>query len=221
MKKKYKEYNKNIIHTSDFEKLSIDYIISLYKETKDNDLRNEIILYFMNKYNKYFKMKIKTFINNDDKETFLYILIKDLLEKYIEFNKKWMSFKSYVLMNQDYKIKFLSYKNKKNIENIEKWKWISISNFSDFDINEEWFNIEEIISDKDNEIEMQNNILLNDIDKYIKTLWKRGEIFYNRTFNHVWLKELWKEYWISIERVRQIEDDIRKNIKKIYWNNYF
>gem|GEM_PF-3959810 len=112
-KKIYKINNK---YTSKFEKLTNDYLVLLYKKAGDNKLKNEIIMFFINKYYILFSKQLKKLYNTkEDIETTLYFLILKAINKYIEFNKYNNSFKNYIYSEVNFYYKtFLTKKRQLN-----------------------------------------------------------------------------------------------------------
>jgi len=215
-KKIYKINNK---YTSKFEKLTNDYLVLLYKKAGDNKLKNEIIMFFINKYYILFSKQLKKLYNTkEDIETTLYFLILKAINKYIEFNKYNNSFKNYIYSEVNFYYKTFLTKKRQLNKQIKKWKKIEIITFNNLQKNEkinifenlsDWYDLEKYIQQKD---------IIDRIKEKLKKMWKRWEIFYNRVFNWITLEKLSEEYWISKERVRQIEEEVRENIKKIYWD---
>lgn len=218
MERKYKLNEK---HTSNNENL-LDTMLVWSYQLSDRKWQIEIEEYFLERYWSYFKRKIYNFFKEDwDLENHVYYFIVKGLSKYKIDSK--MSFKSFVLNLMDFYIKSLITKWRKKEEKRES---------EDFVIEEvylwedwEWESIIENL-ESENEIdfvyELWNEEIIGDILDYVKTLWMKGEVFLDRIFgeeldwNWMTLKELENKYWICYERCRQIEEEVRKNIKLKY-----
>ncbi len=207
------KYKKNTKYTNYYEKLSIDFVIYLYKQADNIDQQNEIILFLKDTYYNYFSYKPSIFwLVKEDIDTFLYSLIKDSLNKF-NLNSK-ISFKSFILNNQDYLIKTLLNKKKLNDKYHEQWDTIKVVYFNQN--SDDDHNYMENLEWNFNEKSIQDDILINDIKNDLKKMGKKGEMFYNYTYNEMKLRELSDEYWMSIEWCRKIINQVRDIIKIRY-----
>ncbi len=201
------KYKINKKYTNDFEKLSINFIVYLYKTSDEVELKNEIILFLLNKYETYFSYKVSKFLNKEDLTTFLYTLLYKSLNNF-KLNTN-SSFKTYILNNQDYLIRSFVTNKRLNKENEENGKIITIHNFGDYEGSSY---IENISDDINTEEQLFSNITIKDIEKDLSKMGVKWKMFYDRTFKWFKLKELSKKYWYHLERCRQIVEEIRKII---------